>query len=79
MYAMQTMSDAARVAWRTKRGTNWEEAAVIGFPGANATEIWVGRHLPSRHNLSAPDMVFSKFEGPQPRVATPHAPASPQK
>jgi hypothetical protein len=63
MYAMQTMSDAARVAWRKKRGNNWEEAAVIGFPGANATEIWVGRHLPSRHNLSAPDMVFSKFQG----------------
>jgi hypothetical protein len=62
MYAMQTMSDAARVAWRTKRGTNWQEAEVIGFPGANATELWVGRHLPSRHNLSAPDMVFSKFQ-----------------
>jgi hypothetical protein len=61
MYAMQTMSDAARVAWRTKRGNNWEEAPVTSFRGANATEIWVGRHLPSRHNLSAPDMVFSKF------------------
>lgn len=71
MYAMQTMSDAARVAWRTKRGTAWEEAPVIGFPGANATEIWVGRHLPSRHNLSAPDMVFSKFAAEGPKVASP--------
>jgi hypothetical protein len=69
MYAMQTMSDAARVAWRTKRGANWQEAEVIGFPGANATELWVGRHLPSRHNLSAPDMVFGKFQG-SPAVAT---------
>jgi hypothetical protein len=70
MYAMQTMSDAARVSWRTKRGNTWEEAPVIGFPGANATEIWVGRHLPSRHNLSAPDMVFSKFATtPAPHVA----------
>lgn len=62
MYAMQTMSDAAIVAWRSKRGKRWEEAPVIRFPGASATEVWVGRHLPSRHNLSAPDMVFSKFE-----------------
>ena len=63
MYAMQTMSDAAIVACRSKRGKGWEEAPVIRFPGASATEVWVGRHLPSRHNLSAPDMVFSKFEG----------------
>ena len=63
MYAMQTMSDAAIVAWRNKRGKGWEESPVIRFPGANAAEIWVGRHLPSRHNLSAPDMVFSKFSG----------------
>jgi len=63
MYAMQTMSDAARVAWRTKRGSGWEEADVIKFPGCRAVELWVGRHLPSRHNLSAPDMVFSQFRG----------------
>ncbi|MGJ0508285.1 MAG: hypothetical protein ACR652_14435 [Methylocystis sp.] len=63
MYAMETMSDAAIVAWRSKRGKGWEEAPVIDFHGANATEVWVGRHLPSRHNLSAPDMVFGKFQG----------------
>jgi len=63
MYAMETMSDAAIVAWRSKRGKSWEEAPVIDFPGASATEVWVGRHLPSRHNLSAPDMVFGKFQG----------------
>ena len=69
MYAMQTMSDAAIVAWRNKRGKGWEEAPVIRFPGANATEVWVGRHLPSRHNLSAPDMVFSRFLGAAPAAA----------
>jgi hypothetical protein len=63
MYATQTMSDAAIVAWRSKRAKGWEEAPAIRFPGASATEVWVGRHLPSRHNLSAPDMVFSRFEG----------------
>ena len=56
----------AGVAWRTKRGAGWQEAEVIGFPGASATEFWVGRHLPSRHNLSAPDMVFGKFQAAAP-------------
>jgi hypothetical protein len=69
MYAMETMSDAAIVAWRNKRGKGWEEAPVTRFPGANAAEVWVGRHLPSRHNLSAPDMVFSKFQGAPPSSA----------
>ncbi|MEF3365890.1 hypothetical protein V3H18_05010 [Methylocystis sp. 9N] len=63
MYAMETMSDAAIVAWRGRRGKGWEEEPVIRFPGASASEVWVGRHAPSRHNLSAPDMVFSKFLG----------------
>jgi hypothetical protein len=66
MYTMETMSDAAIVGWRSRRGKSWEEAPVIDFKGANATEVWVGRHLPSRHNLSAPDMVFSQFEGETP-------------
>ncbi len=70
MYAMETMSDAAIVAWRSKRGKGWEEAPVIDFRGANATEVWVGRHLPSRHNLSAPDIVFSKFQGEEPATTT---------
>jgi hypothetical protein len=69
MYAMETMSDAAIVAWRNKRGKGWEEAPVTRFPGATAAEVWVGRHLPSRHNLSAPDMVFSKFQGGAPTSA----------
>ncbi|WP_036284687.1 hypothetical protein [Methylocystis sp. ATCC 49242] len=63
MYTMETMSDAAIVGWRNKRGKGWEESPVIDFKGASATEFWVGRHLPSRHNLSAPDMVFSRFRG----------------
>jgi hypothetical protein len=61
MYTTQSMSDAALVAWRTKRGHGWQESPVIGFRGAPATEIWVGRHMPSRHNLSAPDMAFGRF------------------
>ncbi len=61
MYATEGNSDVARVAWREKNGKGWGEAPVMTFPGALATEVWAGRRTPSRHNLSAPDMVFSHF------------------
>ncbi len=63
MYTSESNSDVARVAWRTKGGAGWGEAPVMGFGGAQATEFWAGRTSPSRHNLSAPDMVLSHFEG----------------
>lgn len=61
MYTTKTNADVAEVAWRTKAGPGWGEAPVMAFPGAEATELWAGRTVPSRHNLSAPDMVFSRF------------------
>jgi hypothetical protein len=61
MYTTETNADVAKVAWRTKEGKGWGEAPVMTFPGAKATEIWAGRTTPSRHNLSAPDMIFSRF------------------
>jgi hypothetical protein len=37
----------------------------MDFRRANALEFWAGRRLPSRHNMSAPDMIFRDFsEGP---------------
>lgn len=61
MYATEFNADVARVAWREANGTAWKEAPVMAFPGAAATELWAGRVVASRHNLSAPDMVFSRF------------------
>jgi hypothetical protein len=61
MFTAEGNSDVARVAWREKNGKGWEESPVLSFPGALATEVWAGRQTPSRHNLSAPDMVFSHF------------------
>lgn len=65
MYATDFNNDVARVAWRTKAGAGWGESPVMTFPGAALTEIWAGRTQPSRHNLSAPDMVFSHFDDGQ--------------
>jgi hypothetical protein len=61
MYATEFNSDVAKVAWREKNGAQWRESGVMDFPGAAVTELWAGRTLPSRHNTSAPDMVFSRF------------------
>ena len=61
MYTTETNADAAKVAWRTKDGKGWGESPIMTFPGANATEVWAGRTAPSRHNLSAPDMIFNHF------------------
>ena len=62
MYSTETNSDAARIAWRDGAKTHWVEAPVMDFNSTKASEIWIGRHLPSRHNLSAPDMIFGQFK-----------------
>ena len=61
MYVTQTNNDMAELAWRTKDGTQWKEAPIFSFSDASVTELWAGRLVPSRHNLSAPDMVFGNF------------------
>jgi hypothetical protein len=63
MYTSEFNADAAKVAWRVKGGDNWNEAPIIRFGGAEVTELWAGRTAPSRHNTSAPDLVFSRFSG----------------
>ena len=48
----------------------------MAFGTARATKAWMGRVLPSRHNISAPDMVFSGFAGAtmnaSPEALAPH-------
>jgi hypothetical protein len=67
MYASDHMADVARIAWRTPGTSDWDEAPVLTFSGAPAvTELWAGRRAQSRHNLSAPDMIFSHFAGAVP-------------
>ncbi len=67
MYATEFNSDTAHVAWRTKGGNGWGEARVLDFKGANATELWTGRLVPSRHNTSAPDTVLNRFSKDAPK------------
>lgn len=61
MYITETNNDVARIAWREKGKSRWGEMPILDFKDMHATEIWAGRHIVSRHNTSAPDMVFSRF------------------
>jgi hypothetical protein len=63
MFVTEINADAARVAWRVPGGKAYEEAPVMSFGRADALELWAGRRLPSRHNMSAPDMIFRAFAG----------------
>ena len=51
----------AQVRWRGKDNPAWTQMPVMDFKNASATELWAGRTVPSRHNTSAPDMVFRDF------------------
>ena len=61
MYITEFNSDVARVAVRGPNSPGWEETTIMGFKGAKATDLWAGRLVPSRHNTSAPDMIFNGF------------------
>jgi hypothetical protein len=61
MYVTETNADVAQVAWRGKGAPGWRQAPLTNLKRANAVELWAGRRVPSRHNTSAPDMVFRDF------------------
>ena len=61
MYITEFNNDAARVALRAPGAKGWLEDNVMAYKGGPATDLWVGRLFPSRHNTSAPDMVFRNF------------------
>jgi hypothetical protein len=63
MFVRDGNADVARVGWRTKGSAEWLQMPVMNFSRASAAELWAGRLLPSRHNTSAPDMVFRNFSG----------------
>ncbi|MEP9375825.1 hypothetical protein ABLE91_03850 [Aquabacter sp. CN5-332] len=61
MYVTAFNNDAAAVAWKPPEARGWRESPIMDFPGGPALELWAGRTTPSRHNTSAPDMVFGPF------------------
>ncbi len=61
MFVTETNADVARVAWREPGAKMFREAPILQLERASAVELWAGRAVPSRHNLSAPDFRFSDF------------------
>lgn len=62
MYVTESNADTARVEWKIRNAKGWREAPVMQFGGAQATQLRLGRVVPSRHNTSAPDMIAGPFE-----------------
>jgi hypothetical protein len=63
MFVTEINADVAHVGWREKDAAAWNEMPVMPFKAARAAELWAGRISPSRHNTSAPDMIFRDFSG----------------
>ena len=61
MYVTEFNNDAAKVAIRQKGASRWIEDNIMDFKESKGVEFWAGRHSYSRHNTSAPDMVFDRF------------------
>jgi len=61
MYVTNHNNDVARIAVREADAAGWREDGIMAFGKARATDVWLGRHSPSQHNTSSPDMVFNAF------------------
>jgi hypothetical protein len=61
MFVTEINNDVAQLGWREKGLPAWQRTGIMDFKRASATEVWAGRLVPSRHNTSAPDMVFRDF------------------
>lgn len=73
MYITEFNADVARVAVREAGAAGWREEMIMPFRGGRATDLWAGRIAPSRHNTSAPDMVFNAFRDAPPAQPAPLA------
>jgi hypothetical protein len=62
MYVTEFNADVARIALREPDARGWREEPIMSFAKARATDVWAGRLVPSRHNTSAPDMIFNRFQ-----------------
>lgn len=61
MYVTDINADVAQAGWREPGAQEWQEAPIMRLPAATASELWLGRKSLSRHNTSAPDMLFGDF------------------
>ncbi|MEJ8574487.1 hypothetical protein [Microbaculum marinum] len=64
MYVAPGNADVSAVGWRSADDPFWTVEPLPEFgSAADVRELWLGRNVVSRHNTSAPDIVFGRFEG----------------
>ena len=61
MYVAPDNADTAEVHWTDPAGQAGNKPAV-GFGKVQATAVGFERSIPSKHNTSAPDILFEGFE-----------------
>ncbi len=66
MFVTEGNADVAWIGWLGGKRDAWQRSPVMEFGTAGVTELWAGRLAPSRHNTSAPDMIFRDFRAGEP-------------
>ena len=61
MFVRPDNADSSVVAFKTIKGRYWHTDTVMQYRGSEASALWLGRLLPSRHNTSAADMQIDGF------------------
>jgi hypothetical protein len=62
MFVTDINADVAQIGVRAPGAQVWQHTPIMGFQRAKAVEVWAGRTVASRHNTSAPDMLFREFQ-----------------
>lgn len=62
MFVAPEVADAAEVHWQPGAGDPLSQAAITDFRTERAAAVRFGRSTPSRHNTSAPDLLFHAFK-----------------
>lgn len=62
MYVTPDNADMSEVQWRTAPGEETTTRTLPEVTALHASQVRFGRTTPSRHNTSAPDIVFEGFE-----------------
>jgi len=63
MFVAPDNADVAIAWWKNSGHIGHAAIPIMKFDGASVSEFRAGRARPSRHNTSAPDMVFKDFMG----------------
>ena len=61
MFVTESNADVARLEWRAPGAIRWQSAPASAFERASLVALRAGRDVPSRHNTSAPDLIFDRF------------------